>query len=283
MGATVETTDGHAPVRIVGAELSPIDYELPVASAQVKSAVLLAGLLRPAAARRPCSSRRRPATTPRRCSSRRGARRRGGREARRVWPAERLSLGRARGARGLLLGRAVHRRRDARPRLRAARPRRQPQPAANGAARPARAHGRARHRVQPPPHRRRARGRPRRAARRAGRRRRRARGRSCRDRRAAAVSRSLPRWRAATASCAAQGSCARRRPTASTPWSKAFAALGAHIRGRETGSESAACRHGSEGRLDGQPWRPPDRDAGRRRRARVARGRARRRAPTPCP
>jgi 3-phosphoshikimate 1-carboxyvinyltransferase len=45
MGATVETTDGHAPVRIVGAELSPIDYELPVASAQVKSAVLLAGLL----------------------------------------------------------------------------------------------------------------------------------------------------------------------------------------------------------------------------------------------
>ena len=33
------------PLRIVGAELSPIDYELPVASAQVKSAVLLAGVL----------------------------------------------------------------------------------------------------------------------------------------------------------------------------------------------------------------------------------------------
>jgi 3-phosphoshikimate 1-carboxyvinyltransferase len=45
MGARVETTDGHAPVVIEGGSLSPIRYELPVASAQVKSAVLLAGLL----------------------------------------------------------------------------------------------------------------------------------------------------------------------------------------------------------------------------------------------
>jgi len=45
MGARVETTDGHAPVVIEGGALSPIRYELPVASAQVKSAVLLAGLL----------------------------------------------------------------------------------------------------------------------------------------------------------------------------------------------------------------------------------------------
>jgi 3-phosphoshikimate 1-carboxyvinyltransferase len=45
MGASVETTDGHAPVVIEGGRLSPIRYELPVASAQVKSAVLLAGLL----------------------------------------------------------------------------------------------------------------------------------------------------------------------------------------------------------------------------------------------
>jgi 3-phosphoshikimate 1-carboxyvinyltransferase len=45
MGARVETTDGHAPVVIEGGRLSPIRYELPVASAQVKSAVLLAGLL----------------------------------------------------------------------------------------------------------------------------------------------------------------------------------------------------------------------------------------------
>ena len=45
MGAHVETTDGHAPVVVEGAELRPIRYELPVASAQVKSSVLLAGLL----------------------------------------------------------------------------------------------------------------------------------------------------------------------------------------------------------------------------------------------
>ena len=45
MGATVETTDGHAPLVVEGSpELRAIDYELPVASAQVKSAILLAGL-----------------------------------------------------------------------------------------------------------------------------------------------------------------------------------------------------------------------------------------------
>ena len=42
--ATSQTTDGHAPLVIDGSELHPIRYELPVASAQVKSAVLLAGL-----------------------------------------------------------------------------------------------------------------------------------------------------------------------------------------------------------------------------------------------
>ena len=44
MGATVTTDDGHAPLTIEGARLGRISYELPVASAQVKSAVLLAGL-----------------------------------------------------------------------------------------------------------------------------------------------------------------------------------------------------------------------------------------------
>jgi len=44
MGARVETTDGHAPLVIEGGALRGIRYELPVASAQVKSAVLLAGL-----------------------------------------------------------------------------------------------------------------------------------------------------------------------------------------------------------------------------------------------
>ena len=45
MGAQVETVDGHAPLVVEGSELHAIDYELPVPSAQVKSAVLLAGLL----------------------------------------------------------------------------------------------------------------------------------------------------------------------------------------------------------------------------------------------
>jgi len=44
MGATVETTDGHAPLFVGGGSLRAIDYELPVASAQVKSAILLAGV-----------------------------------------------------------------------------------------------------------------------------------------------------------------------------------------------------------------------------------------------
>ena len=45
MGAKVKTTNGRAPVTIDGAdELRGIDYTLPVASAQVKSAILLAGI-----------------------------------------------------------------------------------------------------------------------------------------------------------------------------------------------------------------------------------------------
>jgi len=45
MGARVETTDGHAPITVGGsAALRGIEYALPVASAQVKSAILLAGL-----------------------------------------------------------------------------------------------------------------------------------------------------------------------------------------------------------------------------------------------
>jgi len=44
MGATVVTQDGRPPVTITGGDLRGIEYELPVASAQVKSAILLAGL-----------------------------------------------------------------------------------------------------------------------------------------------------------------------------------------------------------------------------------------------
>jgi len=44
MGAQIETLGGNAPLTITGRDLRPIDYALPVASAQVKSAILLAGL-----------------------------------------------------------------------------------------------------------------------------------------------------------------------------------------------------------------------------------------------
>ena len=44
MGADVALTDGHAPVVLRGGALTGVTYRLPVASAQVKSAVLLAGL-----------------------------------------------------------------------------------------------------------------------------------------------------------------------------------------------------------------------------------------------
>jgi 3-phosphoshikimate 1-carboxyvinyltransferase len=44
MGARVQTLEGHAPLVVDGAPLRPMRYELPVASAQVKSCVLLAGL-----------------------------------------------------------------------------------------------------------------------------------------------------------------------------------------------------------------------------------------------
>jgi 3-phosphoshikimate 1-carboxyvinyltransferase len=44
MGADIATTDGHAPLRIHGRLLHGYDHTLPVASAQVKSALLLAGL-----------------------------------------------------------------------------------------------------------------------------------------------------------------------------------------------------------------------------------------------
>jgi len=45
MGAKIQATDGKAPLRVRGSEkLNPITYKLPVASAQVKSAILFAGL-----------------------------------------------------------------------------------------------------------------------------------------------------------------------------------------------------------------------------------------------
>src|SRR3954471_11470823 len=44
MGATIEATDGHLPLTVRGARLRAISHEPQTPSAQVKSAVLLAGL-----------------------------------------------------------------------------------------------------------------------------------------------------------------------------------------------------------------------------------------------
>ncbi len=44
MGAKINADESHAPLRITGGHLEAINYQMPVASAQVKSAVLFAGL-----------------------------------------------------------------------------------------------------------------------------------------------------------------------------------------------------------------------------------------------
>ena len=44
MGARIELIDGHAPMTVRGSALQAIDFEAPIASAQVKTAVLFAGL-----------------------------------------------------------------------------------------------------------------------------------------------------------------------------------------------------------------------------------------------
>ena len=140
MGAGVETDDGHLPLAIEGRPLRSITYELPVASAQVKSAILLAGLyakgettvVEPAPTRDHTELMLEAAgvTITRRENERHGA---AGGAAR---------ARRDRGARRLLLGGAVHRRRDARARLGAPHPRRQPQPAPHRPADDPRADGR---------------------------------------------------------------------------------------------------------------------------------------------
>jgi 3-phosphoshikimate 1-carboxyvinyltransferase len=44
MGATITLKDGHLPAMVTGGALKPFDYSSPVASAQVKTAILFAGL-----------------------------------------------------------------------------------------------------------------------------------------------------------------------------------------------------------------------------------------------
>ena len=59
MGAEIQDTDGYAPVTVRGQELHGVDHTLVIPSAQVKSAVLLAGLYADGATtvRQPVSSR----------------------------------------------------------------------------------------------------------------------------------------------------------------------------------------------------------------------------------
>jgi 3-phosphoshikimate 1-carboxyvinyltransferase len=45
MGARIESQNGRPPLRITGAQLKAIEYSMPVASAQVKTSLLFAGLL----------------------------------------------------------------------------------------------------------------------------------------------------------------------------------------------------------------------------------------------
>ena len=160
MGASVETTDGHAPVVIEGGRLSPIRYELPVASAQVKSAVLLAGLLAdggPTRVVEPQPTRDHTERLLRELGVAVGAP--GLRDLHLARRAAALGAGADRGR--LLLGGAARARGDAAERLGAARAGREHESAADGLPRRARADGREDRRLQPAAGQRRAGRRPR--------------------------------------------------------------------------------------------------------------------------
>ncbi|MGI8972623.1 MAG: 3-phosphoshikimate 1-carboxyvinyltransferase [Gaiella sp.] len=92
MGAGIETADGRLPLGVQGRPLTAISYRLPVASAQVKSAILLAGLY----ATEGETTVVEPAPT--RDHTERMLEAAGARVVRReesvsVWPADRLELG----------------------------------------------------------------------------------------------------------------------------------------------------------------------------------------------
>ena len=147
MGARLEAEDGKPPLRIEGAPLHGISYELPVASAQVKSAVLLAGLW---AEGQHLRDRAGADARPHRDHARRRRRSHPAATRPRVGRARRApDARRGRGARRLLRGRAVHRGGDAPHRLGGHGPRRRPQPDPNRAPRRARTDGRADHDLQP--------------------------------------------------------------------------------------------------------------------------------------
>ena len=121
MGAEVEATDERfPPFTVRGARLRSIAYDMPVASAQVKSCVLIAGLAR----RGPDDGHRAAApaaTTPSGCSRGSGAAvHRNGRRVT-VVPVDELVGGRpARARRPVLGGVLARRRRDRRPARRSA-------------------------------------------------------------------------------------------------------------------------------------------------------------------
>ena len=150
MGAVLGDSDGRPPLHIDGGgELQPIGYELPVASAQVKSCILLAGLYAvtgPTTVIEPVPTRDHTERLLRAA----GARVAKGPRTVSVWPVERLQLGGRRRARRHLLGRAVPGRRHAAGRVAAVRPRDVDQPDAHRPADRARAHGRAHQPLQPP-------------------------------------------------------------------------------------------------------------------------------------
>ena len=91
MGAGIESEDGRLPLGVQGRPLHAIDYKLPMASAQVKSAILLAGLYADGE-----TTVVEPAPT--RDHTERMLQAAGARVTRRdtsvsIWPAERLELG----------------------------------------------------------------------------------------------------------------------------------------------------------------------------------------------
>ncbi len=67
MGAAIKSNDGKAPLVIEQANIKGIEYKSPIASAQVKSALLLAGLQTPNGKTTVCLNRTYPETIQREC------------------------------------------------------------------------------------------------------------------------------------------------------------------------------------------------------------------------
>ena len=260
MGGAVETTDGQAPLVVEGSPLRAIDYELPVASAQVKSAVLLAGIQ---AEGRDDGRRADPHARPHRAPAR--ARRRAmshaGRAASRSSARRPLRLAGSGHPGRHLVGCAVSRRGRDRAGIRRHGARRRAQPAPHRPPRRARAHGREDLDLQPAPDRRRA-GRRRRDARLRSRRRDGHGRRGARAHRRAAA----PRGRRVSRSRRDRGprrgaSSARRSRIGSKPSRRSSSASAATFARRATDSGSEESRHACAAASSTRTGRPSPRDA----------------------